>query len=714
MPQVPTIGAPQVSPNTNPTPFADVRPAPDAFLGNVLGQGAAQAGQTAEHVSDALQQHAVQFQQINNQVAANKQSSATSDALDAYLTNYKTQNTGLKAFENQGQAFKDIDALVAKGGQGLSLPAQLEYDQYTRRQATVLKQQLTSYSVDQRKWETNITAKNLDDQAGKTFFANYTNPEAEQQFHDTLVKNMALRTAAGLVPDNPDIVRNEIQKAMSPVYGDVIQRIYTEQGVGAAEAYFKAHSGNLTPEAVTQIDRTLRTAKKADYIDGLGQALSGQGGDVNLGGASPISRASRNNNPLNVTNLSNGTWDGQTGTDGNFAVFGSREAGLAAADRNLQAYGQQHNIDTVRGVISRWAPPNENNTADYVKTVSAATGFAPDAHIDLNDPNVRHKLIAAMEPVEGGHASPSTPMHIAPVPITDNTDPAAYKAQVLANAQAFLNGHPEIGAADRQAILASAERNVNITVQRLDAKQTASFNTLDKFAEDNHVSDVTLLQQKFPAEWNALPESKQIAISRNVGYWANLYTQERENNYLAARGKLADAKAGINPDAFTSMDFRNGNYDLTRPQRQELIKAQQDFSAHQQSYGALEKTYGDTMKSVEVQHAISALGIDPKSDEAATFRGALYGQLEAYQQRTGKLPTPGSPEMNGIISGLSAQHGGFSILGASYGATAGYADIPDASRTRIIQQFHEAGQPTPSDAEIARIYNIRQGLTNGR
>jgi hypothetical protein len=304
--------------------------------------------------------------------------------------------------------------------------------------------------------------------------------------------------------------------------------------------------------------------------------------------------------------------------------------------------------------------------------------------------------------------------HIPPVPVTTNTDPAQYKATVLTNAQNFLEAHPEIPANERLQILSATERGVNITVQRLEAGQVAAYNKLDQFAVDNHLADVTTLQQKFPDEWNSLPQSKQIAISRSIGYWGNMYTQERENNYLAAKGKLADAKAGINPDAFTSMDFRNGNYDLTRSQRQELIEQQQKLSAHQQSYGALEKTYGDTMKSQQVQHALQALNIDPKSDEGSIWRGALYGQLEAYQQRTGKLPSPGSPEMNAIVSQLSAQHGGFQILGSTYGAKPAYSDIPDASRTKIVQQYRAAGLPDPSDAEIARLYNIRQGLTNGR
>jgi hypothetical protein len=121
------------------------------------------------------------------------------------------------------------------------------------------------------------------------------------------------------------------------------------------------------------------------------------GGGLNVRGV-------RNNNPLNLSNLPNGhIWDGQTGSDGQYAVFATPEAGFAAADQNLQAYHQRHGIDTVAGIVNRWAPQaGGNDPAAYAATVSQALGVRPDQKLDLGDPNVRRQVLTAMSGVELG------------------------------------------------------------------------------------------------------------------------------------------------------------------------------------------------------------------------------------------------------------------------------------------------------------------------
>jgi hypothetical protein len=116
-------------------------------------------------------------------------------------------------------------------------------------------------------------------------------------------------------------------------------------------------------------------------------------------------RGIRNNNPLNLT----GHWDGQIGSDGPFAQFASVDDGRAAADRNLQAYASKHGINTVAGVVSRWAPPSENDTHAYVSKVSDALGVDPNAPLDMSDPQLRTKLLGAMEAHETGQAPAANP-----------------------------------------------------------------------------------------------------------------------------------------------------------------------------------------------------------------------------------------------------------------------------------------------------------------
>lgn len=106
----------------------------------------------------------------------------------------------------------------------------------------------------------------------------------------------------------------------------------------------------------------------------------------------------KNNNWLNVRFNANNNWVGQTGADdGGYAQFENPLYGLRAADKVLENYGVRHNINTIRGAISRFAPPSDNNPTDnYINFVARNVGISSDAEIDLADPGIREKLISAM------------------------------------------------------------------------------------------------------------------------------------------------------------------------------------------------------------------------------------------------------------------------------------------------------------------------------
>lgn len=79
----------------------------------------------------------------------------------------------------------------------------------------------------------------------------------------------------------------------------------------------------------------------------------------------------RNNNPLNVEK-SGDQWQGMTGNDGRFVIFSSPFYGIRAAARILKNYRDKYGLNTVAGIINRWAPPSDNNPtqryADFVAT----------------------------------------------------------------------------------------------------------------------------------------------------------------------------------------------------------------------------------------------------------------------------------------------------------------------------------------------------------
>jgi hypothetical protein len=113
-------------------------------------------------------------------------------------------------------------------------------------------------------------------------------------------------------------------------------------------------------------------------------------------------RGVRTNNPLN---LSFANQPNAIGTDGRFAVFQTPEEGVAASVRQLQLYGQR-GLNTIDQIVSRWAPPSENNTAAYIQAVAQRVGVSPNQEIDLSDPNIMRRLVNAMSVQEVGRVIP--------------------------------------------------------------------------------------------------------------------------------------------------------------------------------------------------------------------------------------------------------------------------------------------------------------------
>ena len=99
-----------------------------------------------------------------------------------------------------------------------------------------------------------------------------------------------------------------------------------------------------------------------------------------------IPRGIRNNNPLNIRR-SKDQWKGMSKTqnDRSFCQFETLEYGWRAAFYLLtRTYYHKYRLYTIRGIISRWAPPQDNNdTSAYIANVSRLTGIDPDEPIGI-------------------------------------------------------------------------------------------------------------------------------------------------------------------------------------------------------------------------------------------------------------------------------------------------------------------------------------------
>ncbi len=102
----------------------------------------------------------------------------------------------------------------------------------------------------------------------------------------------------------------------------------------------------------------------------------------------PQPRGIRNNNPGNIR-WSSSAWQGLDkdgkSKDASFCVFVSPEYGIRALAKLLFNYYNKYNLKTIRQIINRYAPTNENNTSAYVKHVCDKVGVLPDDKIQLSD-----------------------------------------------------------------------------------------------------------------------------------------------------------------------------------------------------------------------------------------------------------------------------------------------------------------------------------------
>ena len=93
-----------------------------------------------------------------------------------------------------------------------------------------------------------------------------------------------------------------------------------------------------------------------------------------------MTRGQRNNNPLNIRHSAD-QWQGARAqqTDPSFVQFESMAYGYRAAWKLMETYRlrlrQAGMSYTLENIIHRWAPPTENNSDAYLRTVCMLTSL---------------------------------------------------------------------------------------------------------------------------------------------------------------------------------------------------------------------------------------------------------------------------------------------------------------------------------------------------
>nr|WP_317631706.1 hypothetical protein [uncultured Flavobacterium sp.] len=113
-------------------------------------------------------------------------------------------------------------------------------------------------------------------------------------------------------------------------------------------------------------------------------------------------RGLRNNNPGNIR-ISSSSWLGKIkGYDTSFETFEKLWHGVRATMVNLNTYQSKYGLYTLREMLTRWAPANENDTDKYVSYVAGVTGYAENLPLDLSQKSVMLKVVKAIFEMELG------------------------------------------------------------------------------------------------------------------------------------------------------------------------------------------------------------------------------------------------------------------------------------------------------------------------
>lgn len=110
-------------------------------------------------------------------------------------------------------------------------------------------------------------------------------------------------------------------------------------------------------------------------------------------------RGLRIHNPGHIERKGDIKWMGMAAEqpDSRFVAFISPEYGIRAIAKVMLTYRSKHHIVTVRKIIERWAPPDDDNpTLSYAHFVANKVGVEPDETIDVRDYDTMRPLVEAI------------------------------------------------------------------------------------------------------------------------------------------------------------------------------------------------------------------------------------------------------------------------------------------------------------------------------
>lgn len=115
-----------------------------------------------------------------------------------------------------------------------------------------------------------------------------------------------------------------------------------------------------------------------------------------------MTRGIRLNNPGNIRH--GDKWQGlaEKQTDPEFCTFSEPRWGIRAIARLLITYQDKYELNTISGIIHRWAPPSENDTESYMDHVEEMVGINAYDPLDVHEYADIEPLVKAIIHHENG------------------------------------------------------------------------------------------------------------------------------------------------------------------------------------------------------------------------------------------------------------------------------------------------------------------------
>lgn len=390
MPTVPRYDNLQVTPGTLPQVRLSMPDTPD-----IAGKQAQQMGQDMLRVGNAMAAMA----QDQARTEARDADTAFVQDLNALKTDYLSQQ-GKNAVDRYQPTVDALTELQKKHLDNLPSPmARQEAGRVFADRVQSALGSMTTYKAGQElTWKTTSLEAHADTSV-QDAAANYRDPEVFR-----LSLGSALNDAhemGRLMGWDDATVGVKKRKYVDDAFR-LRYKAWQQDDAAAALGDFQRNAKQISPLMRDQIYDEI--FPKAAPI--LAEQYNQMGGNYGLEARQPGSTAEprgvRNNNPGNLMK-GNKSWQGEVqGDDPRYATFATPEAGIRAMGKNLLISQEEHGNSTVEGIVSRWAPATENNTAAYVATVAKAAGVKPDAPLNLRDPAVLTAVTRAMIQVENG------------------------------------------------------------------------------------------------------------------------------------------------------------------------------------------------------------------------------------------------------------------------------------------------------------------------